>query len=335
VRFLLEKKAELRRVSFCTDILSPVDFLQRGSIDYCVRLCIGLGVPAITAIQMATLNSAECHLIDDDVGSLSPGRRADVILLKGALEDFEIGTVVAAGKVVAEDGRNVEPRVERSRPDFAYGTVRIGDVPASRFRVPAPEGAQGVLARVIGVGDGTIVTRALERRLPVRDGAVQPVPEQGINLIAAIDRHTGKGTMGLGFTEGFGLRRGAMAQTYNPHYQHVLVVGADPADMAVAAKECERLGGGFVVVDGGKVVARVPLPLYGLLSEESIDDLSAQISDAIGKLRGLGCMLETPFHTLAFTGLPVSIGTLKINSRGLIDVWKGETVPVILSAVEG
>jgi adenine deaminase len=101
--------------------------------------------------------------------------------------------------------------------------------------------------------------------------------------------------------------------------------------MAIAAKECERIGGGFVVVDGGKVVASVPLPLYGLLSEESIDTLSAQISDAIGKLRDLGCPLETPFHTLAFTGLPVSIGTLKINSRGLVDVWKGETVPVVLS----
>ena len=333
VRHFLEQKAELRRVSFCTDILSPVDLLRRGSIDYCVRLCIGLGVPAVTAVQMATINSAECHQIDDDVGAIAPGRRADVVLLRGSLEDFEIGTVVAAGKVVAEDGVNVEERLAVKRPDFAYGTVRIGDINADSFSVAAPQGAQGVLARVIGVGDGTIVTRSLQRQLPVSGGHVQPLPEQGISLIAAIDRHTGKGTLGVGFVEGFGLSRGAMASSYNPHYQHVLVVGANPADMAIAAKECERLGGGFVVVDNRTVVASVPLPLYGLLSEESVDTLGKQIANSIAKLRDLGCPLETPFHTLAFTGLPVSIGTLKINSRGLVDVWKGETVPVVVSTV--
>jgi adenine deaminase len=332
VRYLLEKGADLRRVSFCTDILSPVDLLARGSIDYCVRLVIGLGVPPVTAVQMATINSAETHQIDDDVGSLAPGRRADIILLEGELADFEIGTVLAAGEVVVEGGRNVKERTSPKRPDFAYNTVDVGGVSAADFTVAAPAGANGVLARVIGVGDGTIVTRSLERNLPVRNGLVQPMPESGINLVAAIDRYDGKGRLGVGFAEGFGLKRGAMASTYNPHYQHVLVVGADPEDMAVAAHACAEQGGGFVVVDGGKVVARVPLPLYGLLSEESVDTLAEQIAASFAALRALGCPLETPFHTLAFTGLPVSIGRLKINSRGLVDVWKGQTVPVVVSA---
>lgn len=331
VRFLVKKGADLRRVSFCTDILSPVDLLARGSIDYCVRLVMGLGVPPVTAIQMATINSAECHQIDHDIGSLAPGRRADIILLNGELADFEIGLVIAAGEVVVEGGKNRTGLAAPRRPDFAYNTVKIGGINASSFAVKAPAGVSGVLARVIGVGDGTIVTRSLERHLSVKNGFVQPAPDQGVNLIAAIDRHTGEGKLGVGFVEGFGLLRGAMASTYNPHYQHLLVVGADPSEMAVAARECAAQGGGFVVVDNGAVVARTPLPLYGLLSEESVDKLGSQIEDCFAALRKLGCTLETPFHTLAFSGLPVSIGRLKINSRGLVDVWRGETVPVVVS----
>jgi adenine deaminase len=159
---------------------------------------------------------------------------------------------------------------------------------------------------------------------------VQCVPEQGINTIAAIDRHTGKGRIGLGFVEGFGLKRGAMASTYNPHYQHLLVVGANAQDMALAAQDCQRMGGGFVVAEEGRILARVPLPLYGLLSEEPMDVLAADIEKAIEALHGLGCTLNSPFHTLAFSGLPVSIGRLKISSVGLIDVWGGKTVPLIL-----
>ena len=326
------KGADMRRVSFCTDILSPVDLVSRGSIDYCVRLCIELGVPPVTAVQMATLNSAECHQIDHDVGSLAPGRRADIILLDGPIEDFTIDTVIAAGKPVVEEGHIID-RSESppKRPRFAYDTVKPGEISAAKFKVAAPRQDGEIDCRVIGVGDGTIITRSLERSLPIRNGVVQCQPSLGINQIAAIDRHTGKGTTGLGFVEGFGLTSGAMASTYNPHYQHLLVVGANAEDMAVAAAECARLGGGFVVADNGQVVARVPMPLYGLLSEQPVDQLAEDIGSAIEALRGLGCSLQSPFHTLAFTGLPVSIGRLKISSVGLIDVWRGEVVPLFIA----
>jgi adenine deaminase len=330
VRTLLERGADFRRVSFCTDLISPVDILARGSIDYCVRLCIGLGVPPVTAVQMATINAAECHQIDHDVGSLSPGRRADVILLRGALAEFEIDMVVSAGKAVAEKGQNLVPRVSPQRPAFAYRTVDPGPIAPDMFVVSGPQDVATVTARVIGVRDGTIITSELERTLRVERGVIKCSPSTGINTIAAVDRHTGKGTRGLGFAEGFGLRSGAMASTYNPQYQDLLVVGATPEDMAAAASECVRLGGGFAVVNEGRVIASVPLPLYGLLSEESIDTLGGQIEAAIAALRGLGCPLSSPFHTLAFSGLPLSIGRLKINSRGLVDVWRGEVVPLVI-----
>jgi adenine deaminase len=331
VRVLLASGADMRRVSFCTDILSPVDLVSRGSIDYCVRLCIELGVPPVTAVQMATLNSAECHQIDHDVGSLAPGRRADIILLEGRIEDFTIDTVIAAGKPVVEGGRSIGgSQTPPKRPKFAYDTVKPGRISAAMFEVAAPRQDGEISCRVIGVGDGTIITRSLERSLPIKRGIVRCQPQLGINQIAAIDRHTGKGTTGLGFVEGFGLTSGAMASTYNPHYQHLLVVGSNPEDMAQAAAECARIGGGFVVANRGEVMARVAMPLYGLLSEKPVDRLAEDIASAIEALRGLGCRLKSPFHTLAFTGLPVSIGRLKISSVGLVDVWRGEVVPLFV-----
>lgn len=330
VRVLLQRGADMRHVSFCTDILSPVDLVERGSIDYCVRLCIDLGVAPIAAVQMATINAAETHQIDHDVGSLSPGRRADIILLDGKLEDFTIDTVLAAGKTVVENGVNLEEHAAIRRPDFAYNTVNPGPIDAGRFSIRAPGRGDRARVRVIGVGEGTIITRELARELPVRNGVIRCAAEDGVNIIAALDRHSGKGETGLGFVEGFGLRSGAMASTYNPHYQHLLVVGANEEDMAVAARESAGMGGGFVVVDKGEVLARVPFPLYGLLSEEPIDKLAGDINAAIAALRGLGCPLKSPFHTLAFSGLPVSIGRLKISSAGLVDVWQGKTVPLVL-----
>lgn len=331
MRVLLNRGADMRRVSFCTDLLSPVDLVERGSIDYCVRLCIDLGVPPVTAIQMATLNSAETHQIDDDVGSLAPGRRADIILLDGELKDFTIDTVFANGKMVVREGDNLHNHEQIKRPDFAYDTVNPGPISPEIFAVPAPSpSADRVKVRVIGVGNGSIITRDVESELPVRGGFVEADPERGLNKIAAIDRHTGKGTIGIGFAEGFGLKRGAMASTYNPHYQHLLVVGADDKDMALAATESQKMGGGFAVVESGKVLARVPLPLYGLLSEAPVEVLAADIEKAIEALHGLGSPLTSPFHTLAFSGLLVGIGRLKISSAGIIDVWSEKAVPLFL-----
>jgi adenine deaminase len=328
VEFLVAKGADLRRVSFCTDVLSPVDLLAHGSIDRCIRMCIDLGVPPVTAVQMATLNAAECHQIDHDVGSLAPGRRADLILLEGSIAEFQIGTVMAAGKIVMEAGQDLQQTPAARRPDCAYNTVRTGQVTPDKFAVKAPAGAQTALVRVIGVCDGSVITQELHRRLPVRAGLIEP--EGNVNAIAAIERQKASGATGLGFVEGFGLKSGAMATTFAPQSQHLVVVGANRQDMALAAAECARLGGGFVVADQGRVAAHVPLPLYGLLSEESVDVVTAQIEAAIQALRRLGCPLATPFHTLAFTSLPISIGTLKVTSVGLVDVWKEQIVPLLL-----
>jgi len=330
LRTIVETGADTRRISFCTDILSPLDLLRRGSIDHCVRLAISTGVPAVEAIRMATLNGAECHRLDGICGSLSPGRRADIVLLKGDIDEFEVDTVVAAGQVAVEGGKLPTRLTSPERPSFAYNTVKVPEIAAEMFAVPGPQGTASVRVRVIGVRDGSLITEELERDLAVRDDQIIPAPDRGILKIAAIERHGKSGKIGLGFIEGFGLNAGAIASTYNPHCQHLLVLGTSDEEMAVAAAECARLGGGFVVVAGGAVRASVPFPLYGLLSEEPIESLVSQIERVTNVLHDLGCELSAPFHSLAFSGLPVTIGRLKISSAGLIDVWAGEQVPLVI-----
>jgi adenine deaminase len=181
---------------------------------------------------------------------------------------------------------------------------------------------------VIVVRDGSIVTAEAIVPLAVRDGALQADPAADVLKLASWERHGNTGRVGLGFVRGFGLERGAIASSYNPHCQHLLSVGADDADMAAAARAVRDMGGGFAVAEKGELLATVPLPLYGLLSERPADELVVEIEAAIAAARSLGCGLSAPFHTLAFVGLPVVIGTLKICSEGLVDVWAQRIVPV-------
>ena len=182
--------------------------------------------------------------------------------------------------------------------------------------------------RVIEVRDGSLITNELLVELPVRDGVYVADADRGINKVASFERHGRTGQVGRGFVAGYGLRAGAVASTYNPHCQHLICLGADDSDMALAARTVAQMGGGFAVVRDGRVLATVPLPLYGLLSEHPARELVAQISDAIDAVQSLGSDLSAPFHTLAFLGLPVVIGKLKICSLGLIDVWANEVVPL-------
>jgi adenine deaminase len=317
-----------RRFSFCSDLLSPVDLVREGDIDRCVRYAIEAGVDPVEAIRMGSLNAAETLRVDHRLGAVAPGKRADICLVEDPLEDFVVRHVVAGGRLVVHGGEYVGPAPALDYPPIARDTIRLPKDPeASDFAIATL--ARGrVRARVIDVRDGSIVTAEAILPLPERDGKIMADPAADVLKLASWERHGRTGNVGLGFVRGFGLKRGAIASTYNPHCQHLVSVGADDADMAVAARTVRDMGGGFAVVEAGDVLARVPLPLYGLLSEQPADDLVVEIEAAIAAARSLGCGLSAPFHTLAFVGLPVVIGTLKICSEGLVDVWRQRIVPV-------
>jgi adenine deaminase len=320
------------RFCFCSDLLSPRDLQREGDIDRCVRYAMEAGIPAVDAVRMGSLNAAQTLGVDAWTGSIAPGKRADICLVASPLEDYQVTDVVSGGLVVVEGGRYTGPEPIVAYPDSARNTVRLGERPsASSFTVPT--GATGTVnVRVIEVRDGSLITNERIEALSVVDGCIASDPARDILKVASFERHGKTGKRGLGFVAGYGIRRGAVASTYNPHCQHLLVIGADDDDMVVAADQVARMGGGFAVAADGEVVAAVPLPLYGLLSELSAPELVDQLETAITAIRGLGSTLSAPFHTLAFLGLPVVIGQLKICSEGLIDVWAGTPVSLEVSA---
>jgi adenine deaminase len=324
---ITESGIDPRRFSFCSDLLSPLDLVREGDIDRCIRYACAAGLRPVDAVRMGSINAAETLGVDRYVGSIAPGKRADICILQGPLEEFQVHTVVAGGNLVVDGGRFVGPPVE-SYPDGARASVKLAHRPELEDLVARSDRRDTTTVRTIGVADGSLITKTTLVDLPVVKGEIVAAPEMDTCKVASFERHGRSGDIGVGFVSGYGLSRGAVASTYNPHCQHLLVLGANDRDMITAARAVADMGGGFCVAAGGRVLARVPLPLYGLLSDQRAENVVDEIERAVAALRDLGCRLSAPFHTLAFLGLPVIIGELKICSKGLIDVWRGEVVPL-------
>ncbi len=302
------------RIAFCTDDREPEHIADEGHINSMVRDAVAAGVPAEDALVCATLNPTLWHRLDH-LGAIAPGRAADLLLLPD-LERFVPETVLKAGRPVVEI-----PAAEV--PDWVRHTVRIGAYGPEMFRVPWRGGA----ARVIGIVPGQIVTDSLVEELPARAGEASADPERDLAKIAVVERHLGTGRAGLGFVRGFGLRRGALASSVAHDAHNVVVVGMNDASMAAAVRRLANRGGGIVAVDGAEVLAELPLPVAGLLSDAALADVVAASHALVAAARELGCELESPFQHLAFLALSV-IPSLKLTDRGLVDVDRFELVPL-------
>ena len=298
------------RMAFCTDDREPEHIAGDGHINAIVRDAVALGVAPADALVMASLHPALCHGLTT-LGAIAPGYQADVLLLPD-LERFEPEIVLKRGRAVDD----VPPTVV---PEWVTQSVRIQAVSAPDFSVDW----EGGRARVIGLVPGQIVTDALVEELPeaVAD------PERDLAKIAVIERHLGTGRIGVGFVRGFGLRRGAFASTFSHDAHNLIVVGMDDEEMAHAARRLDELGGGLVVVDGGRVTAELPLPVAGLVSDRPLAEVIAASEATVAAVHALGSEVESPFQSLAFLALSV-IPSLKITDHGLIDVDRFELVPL-------
>jgi adenine deaminase len=303
-----------RRIAFCTDDREPEHIADDGHINSMVRDAVAFGIPVEDALACATLNPALWHGLHD-LGAVAPGYRADVVVLAD-LERFLPETVLKNGTPVGEI-----PRAEV--PDWVRHTVRIGALGPEMFRIPW----QGGSARVIGIVPGQIVTDSLVDEPRQRAGEALADPERDLAKIAVVERHLSTGRIGLGFVRGFGLQRGAIASTVAHDAHNVVVVGTNDASMAAAVRRLANRGGGIVVVDGADVLAELPLPIAGLLSDGSLEDVVAGSRAVVAAVRTLGCTLEAPFQHLAFLALSV-IPSLKLTDRGLVDVDRFELVPL-------
>jgi adenine deaminase len=306
----------------CTDDRQPADLLDEGHMDALVRMAIAGGLEPVSAIRLASLNTAQ-HFGLADRGAIAPGRRADLFACRD-LHDLRPHLVWQGGRLVARDGALVGDEGPRRRPALPP-TVNI-DWERTSFAI----GAAGRRARVLGLIPDQLVTRHLTEEVSATGGVALADRERDVLLMAVVERHHASGGVGHGFIRGLGLQRGALASTVAHDHHNLVVAGADPRSMETAARHAAAMGGGLVAAEGEQVLAAVRLPYAGLMSDRPIEEVRRQLDGALAAARELGSPLADPFMALSFSALEV-IPVLKLTDRGLVDVERFELVPLWVS----
>jgi len=329
-RALTELGADPAMFMFCSDVPDAVTYATAGHIDEYIRIAIEGGVDPLDAIAMGSCNTARYYRVDHLVGSLAPGRQADILMV-GDLERFDVQTVVAKGTVVVDDGERRHRFQRPVYPAFLRGTVGLQrPVAVEDLALRAPAGASEVTVRAIGAE--SLLSDERRFTLPVAaDGTVGADVERDVLKVAMWDRYGRWAEPAVAFMQGFQLKRGAIATSYNPFYNNVMALGTNDADLALAANTVNELGGAFVAVADGEVLGAVPLPLVGLLSDGDADEVVPQLEKLYAQVaEELGCAIEWPFHNFAFTAVVGELPILKMCDRGLFDVARREHLTTIL-----
>ena len=322
-----ERGLDPRNFILCTDDSHSGTLVQDGHMNRVVRHAIACGCDPLVALQMATINTATHFGLERELGSLTPGRRADVIL-SSDLRELPIEQVIARGRIVAESGSIKVDCPHYDWPDSARGTVHLGHVLTDKdFEIAAPEGANSARANVIGVIENQAPTKALQADLPVRDGLVEGEGE--VCQIALVERHRGTGGVVNGFVSGFGYQgRMAMASTVAHDSHHMIVVGTDRDQMALAANRLAEVGGGITVFRDGRELALVELPIAGLMSDAPAQEVAQKARAMMQAMRDCGCDLNNAYMQHSLLALVV-IPELRISDLGLVDVRKFEKIDLL------
>jgi adenine deaminase len=313
--------ANSRRICFCTDDRQSSDLLAEGHIDFMVRKAIAGGLDPVTAIRIATLNPAEYFRLYDR-GGIAPGKRADLVVFAD-LNDVRADMVFRSGKLVARDGKPI-PWERPVRPIFLRSSMNLR---SEDIRLTIP--ATGIKGRIIGIIPDQLITAHLTADLPARNGEVVADPERDIAKIAVSERHLATGNIGLGLVKGLGLKRGAIASTVAHDSHNLIAAGMDDQSMLTAIKAVVEMRGGMAAAEKDRVLAQLPLPIAGLMSDQPIEFVRDRMEELLQATRSLGTQLHDPFMALSFLSLPV-IPALKITDKGLVDVIKFEIVPLFI-----
>jgi len=313
-----EKGLDPRNFILCTDDSHSGTLVNDGHMNRVVRHAIACGCDPLVALQMATINTATHFGLERELGSIAPGRRADLILTAD-LRELPIGTVFARGVKVAENGHLLVECPRYDWPERARNTVHLGKMlGADDFAVPAPPGANAVRARVIGVVENQAPTKALTFELPVTEGRVQPTGE--VCHIALVERHRATGKVVNGFVSGFGYTGNmAVASTVAHDSHHMIVVGTDRAMMAAAANRLAEVGGGVTVWKDGQELALVRLPIAGLMSDAPAREVAQDAQAMVAAMQDCGCTLNNAYMQHSLLALVV-IPELRISDMGIVDV---------------
>lgn len=335
VKAITELGLDSRNFILCTDDSHSGTLVHDGHMNRVVRHAIEQGLKPVTAIQMATLNTAEHFGLEREIGSVTPGRRADFLIVSN-LAELSIDMVFAGGRKLAEAGRLVEDMPAYAYPQSARQTVRMKrDMTAEDFAVPAPAGANSVTARVIGVVENQAPTRKAQAGLAVVSGLVESDVEQDVAHIALVERHRATGGVTNAFVSGFRYQgRCALASTVAHDSHHMIVVGTDRENMALAANRLRAVGGGVVFYADGQEQALVEMPIAGLMSDERAEIVAEKATALLEAMRRSGCTLNNAYMQHSLLALVV-IPSLRISDQGLIDVDSFRKVPLFVDDETG
>lgn len=331
VKVVVERPETARFFMVGSDDMQAKEFVHEGHIDHKLRQVMAAGIDPLTAIQMATINVAEYFGLADDLGSISPGKCADLVWVE-SLQELRSPTVVAGGRVVVEDGRFLGDRSRaREVPSFLRSRVQLGgEISPGLFRVEGPIQEGTARVRVMGINDGSLISDMREHTLPVRGGEILADPDSDVLKIAVLDRHAGSGAIGVGFVQGFGLRAGALATTFFWQHFSLLVVGTSDAELAAAVQAMRELGGGVLAVRDGALVHGVAMPVGGIVGAGTLEEIHADLDGFERAAEALGSPLRDPFMSLAFASIP-HIPHYGITDMGWYETFREEFVDIVLS----
>lgn len=330
---ILEQKLDTSRVSIVTDDLHTIDAVDRGHLDDAVRTALKNGVDFATAIQMVSLNAARAFHLDDEIGGLAPGKRADINITTGA-EAFEVLSVISGGKQIVDNGKCLVSYPKAEHKPCLLNTTRLKNpVTPDSFKIYAPEGAKKVKVQVMDTLPWIPITQGREVELAVEDGVVKCDISQDVLYIAQVERYGINGNIGKAFMGGFHLQAGAIASSVGHDNHNVIVLGTNFEDMAKAVNYLIDIGGGQVAVKDGEILAEVAYPICGLLSDLSGEELADEKRKLNGVIHELGCPITIPFMFLSFICL-AALPVYAITDVGFINVLTQEVMDPVLGVVE-
>ena len=312
-----------RHFFFVTDDRHPKELLEEGHINSMIKQAIRLGLDPVLAIQMATINVAEYFRLDN-LGAIAPGFKADLVSFDH-LGRFEVKKIFKDGILVAENGKILSRSIKPSSlfKSKEKQDLQIKPIAEDSFVLKSDQ----PLAKVIQIIPDQIITKKALKNIILRDGFACPDLRQDILKIAVVERHHATGNIGIGFAQGFGLKKGAIGSSVAHDSHNLVIVGTNDGYMLKIVETIKKMGGGLAVVSEGKVVADLPLPIAGLMAEASVPEVHRSLEKLHRAAKSLGCQLSDPFMTLSFLSLPV-IPELKITDKGLVDVNQFKIVPV-------
>ena len=322
-----DRGIDLRRLVLSTDGVEPRDLLEKGYMEYVLQKAIDSGFDPIAAVQMATLNVAEHFSLDDAIGGIAPGRYADLVLIPD-LKTVDARLVVSNGKLIARDGKLAALPRPHTYTRQSLNSVNLPqELKSSDFIIEVADDSEFVSTRVINMVTD-LVTSEQELSWPVAGNQLNPDIDQDVIKIAAIDRFHNPGKLAVGLIKGFGLKSGAMACSAAWDTSDIVVVGTNDADMAAAVNRIRTLQGGAVVCENQQILAELPLPIFGIMSELPIEDIAERLKEVKRAAVRLGVDFPDPLLTLiTLTG--AAIPYLRICEEGLVNLKNGKGLAVI------